>query len=401
MKRYQDSETGLFWEFEDDFDPLVSDNRNIPKTLTQIVKEKPTETSVWHNSTWIEKDKAPQGYVAPISSIPSYNPAWMAHLSPYSAIIKDENSLLKLTLDHINNNSYNGSELAKVVGTLPVRGLNGFDALISYDGAIAIPQCEAVSTRAKAIEKLNEILCCLLIGGIHAETLTSSELAIGSIYNKDQLFSNSASSIHSNLRNNWASPNERFLPLIHPRVLKLNDLQKAFEQGQKCLRNIPQISPFFIINGYTSLANQNNIDALNNLWIAIEQLTSYLWDKIYLKNSYSNHVKQLHTKYQSKIKNNEIRAKHEILQAANIISSSSLSILNIARRARNDLAHQGITPIRKIIVELWTILPELVEKASSQFNLGIRNIKLSKFDMDWEKPLRTNFDEWNELQNKI
>ena len=54
MKHYQDTQTGQIYAFEDNFDPFISDNRNIPKTLTKIIKNKPTDTSVWCNGGWIE-----------------------------------------------------------------------------------------------------------------------------------------------------------------------------------------------------------------------------------------------------------------------------------------------------------------------------------------------------------
>ena len=42
MKHYQDTQTGQIYAFEDDFNPFTSDNRNIPKTLTDVIKNKLT-----------------------------------------------------------------------------------------------------------------------------------------------------------------------------------------------------------------------------------------------------------------------------------------------------------------------------------------------------------------------
>src|SRR5690606_25905649 len=110
---------------------------------------------------------------------------------------------------------------------------------------------------------LNEILCCLLLGGIHAEVLHPHELDVGTLYEKRSLFSN-LPSLHNQLRCNWASISERYLPLMHPRVLHFNDLRLAYNAGQEIIKSIPSFTPFFLLNGYTSLINQNNNDALNN-----------------------------------------------------------------------------------------------------------------------------------------
>ena len=158
MKHYQDTQTGQIYAFEDDFNPFTSDNRNIPKTLTDVIKNKLTETSVWYEGNWIEKSDAPFDYVEPISSVPSYNPAWMVHLRPYSAIVSDNKKQISFSLEQINENSYVGMELSEVVGILPLGINEGLNALVSYDGAIAIPQSNSFSTRSEGVAKLNEIL---------------------------------------------------------------------------------------------------------------------------------------------------------------------------------------------------------------------------------------------------
>lgn len=397
MKHYQDTQTGQIYAFEDNFNPFISDNRNIPKTLTDIIKTKPTDTSVWYEGNWIELSDAPIDYVEPTSSVPSYNPAWMVHLRPYSAIVSDSKKQLNFSLEQINENSYDGMQLSEVVGILPLEIDEGLVALVSYDGAIAIPQCNAFSTRSEGIAKLNEILCSLLLGGIHAEVLHSHELVIGSLHKKTNLFANTPS-FHTQLRSNWASITELLEPLMYPRVLSVDNLKKAFSEGQEIIRSIPQFSPFFLLNGYTSLTNQNNSDALNNLWIVVEQLTEILWLNQYSRNSssYSPNVNKRHDQLKFKIDNNIISAKHELLKLSEIIKNKIYQKLNRVRRARNDLAHKGIPPKREVIIELWDVLLELFEIATYRRNIGMRVLRIGQ-EINWGIPRSTNFDEWQEL----
>src|SRR5690606_17404687 len=53
------------------------------------------------------------------------------------------------SLDQINNNSYDGMQLSKVIGILSLE--DNLDVLISYDGGIAIPQSEKFSKRVDGI----------------------------------------------------------------------------------------------------------------------------------------------------------------------------------------------------------------------------------------------------------
>ncbi|TCH65391.1 hypothetical protein [Acinetobacter sp. ANC 4862] len=397
MKHYQDTQTGQIYAFEDDFNPFISDNRNIPKTLTDVIKNKPTDTSVWYWGDWIEKSDAPFDYIEPISSVPSYNPAWMVHLRPYSAIVNDSKKQISLSLEQINENSYVGMELSEVVGILPLGINEGLDALVSYDGAIAIPQCNSFSTRSEGIAKLNEILCSLLLGGIHAEVLHSHELEIGSLYEKTTLFSYTPS-LHTRLRLNWASITERLEPLMSPRVLSFGNIEKSFFEGQDVIKSLTRFTPFFLINGYTSLINQNNNDALNNLWIVVEQLTEILWINIYKKQKfkYPLRVQKCHTNLKGAINRKSIHAKHKLLRLSKIITRDTYKILDRARDTRNDLAHRGLQADRKVIIELWDTLSELFEIATSRENLGIRALKVGG-EINWDIPSSTNFNEWQEL----
>jgi hypothetical protein len=401
MKHYQDTETGIIHAFDDDYDPVTANNRNIPATLTEAIKPRPTESHVWHQGDWIRQEDAPPGYTPPISSIPSYNPAWIAHLRPYTAVLRDETSRLSVTLDQINTNSYDGKRLAEVVATLPLGAACRIDALVSYDGAIAIPQCEAFPSKVDGVEKLNEILCSLLLGGIHAEVLHSDGLVIGSLEEKKRLFAYTPS-LHTQLRLNWASPADRLPPLINPRVLMVNAMQRAFEQGQEVIRAIYNFSSFFLLNGYTAMVYQNNSDALNNLWIAVEQLTEYLWVERYIKNkdAFPARVAKFHARVNWAIQRDQIWAKQQLLRLSKIISKECHKALSHARDKRNDLVHEGVVPDYQTIDALWGALPELIEVASGIGKLGIAGLR-GGGPINWDIPAKTNFDEWIELASTL
>lgn len=401
MKHYQDTETGMIHAFEDDYDPLTSNNRNIPDTLTQAIKVKPTDSHVWHQGDWIKPDDAPTNYSPPISSVPSYNPAWMAHLRPYTAVLSDLTSQLDVTLEQINANSYDGKRLAEVVAVLPLGTPSGIDALISYDGAIAIPQCEDFPTKADGIAKLNEILCSLLLGGVHAEALHADGLVVGSLQDKAMLFAYTPC-VHTQLRLNWAALSERSHPLMHPRVLMLDAIQAAYVQGQQVIEALHNFSPFFLLNGYTAMVYQNNSDALNNLWIAVEQLTAYIWTERYLKNNnaFPARIARCHAKISRAVQQDQIWAKQQLLRLSKIISKECHKALSQTRVERNKLVHQGIVPSDQAIDALWKALPELIEVASEIGKLGMKGLRGGS-SFNWNIPARTNFDEWVDLASKI
>jgi hypothetical protein len=397
MKSYQDTETGAIHAFDDGIEPSTLNNRNIPTTLSAVIKPKPSGMHVWYQGDWIKQEEAPLGYTQPVSSIPSYNPAWMAYLYPYTAIHRDEASGLNISLGQINSNSYDGNKLAEVVASLPLSTESELPALISYDGAIAIPQCEDFPSNADGVSKLNEILCSLLIGGIHAEVLHSDSLAVGSLENEVRLFAYTPS-LHTQLRLNWASLSDRLQPLMSPRVLTVTGVQESYRQGQQVVKAIHNFSPFFLLNGYTALTYRNNNDALNNFWIVVEQLTGYLWEENYEKNKGARHrrVTQCEAKLKKRPGLGTIVAKHKLLRLSKIISKCCQKALSEARVKRNELVHRGLVPDILVVEALWMVLPELIEVASGIQALGLRKLRGNGSD-NWAIPERLNFDEWKKL----
>lgn len=401
MKEYQDTETGQIYAFGDDFDPFTEDNRNLPKTLSVIVKPKPDDSHVWYQCAWIKQEDAPIDYTQPISSVPSYNPAWIAHLRPYTAVHRAIASGLNITLEQIDSNSYDGSKLAEIVTLLPLGNPSGIPALVSYDGAIAIPQCSDFPSRVDGVYKLNEILCSLLLGGIHVEVLRAEELVIGALHNKNCLFAYTPS-LHTSLRLNWAASVDCVKPLMNPRVLIVDEMHKAFHQGQHIIQSIASFSPIFLLNGYIAMVYRNNSDALNNLWITVEQLTEHIWNEQYLKkkDSFPEKVAKAHLKAERQKKLGSIYTKHELLCLSDIFSNDCYRELDRARRKRNILVHTGAVPDSGLVEQLWNVMPELIEVASGSEALGLRRLSGGVVE-NWDMPVRTDFSEWENLAKTL
>ncbi|MGY2259280.1 hypothetical protein [Pseudomonas sp. SDO55104_S430] len=400
MKHYQDTETGCIYGFEDDIDPFTLNNPNLPVTLSKIIKPKPDETYVWYQGDWMSQDEAPPEYEPPAPfSLPS-SAGWTAYLRPYSAVHRDETSNLNISLLQVNTNSYNGGKLAEVVTYLPLNIPSGLPALISYDGAIVIPQCDEFPDKSEGVKKLNEILCSLLLGGIHTEILPVNESA-PSILRDGGLFTHSPC-FHGQLRHNWASPSERMQPLMHPRVLMVSEIQEAYNQGQMAIHAVPNLHPFFLLNGFTSMIYRNTSDALSNLWIAVEQLTDHLWKENYTKHksTFSPRVAKFHRHAKGNNKKIEnICSKHQLLRLSKIISKECYVGLKLARLKRNKLVHTGAVPTQEIIERLWCALPELIEQASNVRPLGARRFTGSGMG-GWTIG-ETNHDEWKELASHL
>lgn len=400
MKTYQDTETGKLHAFEDGVDPFVLNNRNIPATLSEMVIPQPSNSHVWFNGNWVQDTEVPKGYKPPISSIPAYNPAWVAFLNPYTFVLHDEAEKMEISLEQLNSNSYDGNKLSEVVATLPLTNVSNIDALISFDGAITIPRNIDYPSEKIALDNINRILCALLLGGVHAEVISPRELFSGMLENKKSIFI-FQNELHSRLRQKWASMQERIV-LITPRIIHSHELRDAYAHGMKILSTVKNLSPFFLLHGYTALVFQNRSDALSSLWITVEQLTSFLWKSHFLSNP-EFHPANMKNRLDSLRQDNRTwstSVKHELLWQTKVLSEECYAALTSARRQRNNLVHEGVVPESEVIKNLWVCMFELLESAS-----GIQPIKMRHLvPLDLPElgfPEKINFKEWEILSEKL
>lgn len=412
MKTYQDTETGMLHAVEDGVDPFRLNNRNIPTTLSETVIPKPSESHVWHEGTWVKDSEVPVGYKPPVSSVSIYNPAWISFLFPPGIVVlPDTEDKFELTLEQVNTNSYNGNKLSEIALTLPVvNGTGPLPALICYDGALAIPMNAIHSSAEIAVNTINRIMGAIFLGGICVEATDSRKIECGSLSEGGRNIFSNMTSAHNRLRNNCASITE-VIVLSHPKIIRESEFRGAYLEGNKVLDAINNFSPAFLLRGHSALRDWNVGDALSNLWIVVEQLTCFLWEHRFLAIP-DFHPKKMKNRIKSLKQDNRTwstSVKHEILWQAKELSEDCYAALSLARKARNDLVHEGKIPAYVVVENLWIVLFELLETASGVSLNGMRQSTTFENPITRKRAFlkhmppgfpdsgqlpKTNFDEW-------
>jgi len=394
MKHYQDTVTGQVYAFSehDNVEKLMQTRRNIPKTLTDKVKEHPSDNHIWHNGDWINKKDKPIDYKEPISEIPSYDPAWITFLFEPLALISKTKDDFVVSLDEINTNLYDTRILSKFVAKLKDYDENSqLDILVTFDGSIMLPVDENYNTPEKAINKFNEIIGALFLGGILVKPIDLTKLHQGCILEDGGSNFSYTPSPNNDFRNKSASITER-IKAHHPNHIQVEEFIGDYNFGINILKQI-NFSPMFLALGYFYLNQGKIAESLSNLWIVIEQLTDFLYkSKI--------DISMAKVLNRALPKNINIKTKHDILHEIKIINEKTFQILKSNRTDRNKLLHNGIIPDRENVIKLWTILLDLLEVAidikleklqkNSKMILN-RNLDSHIKDIT---PKKTNFEQW-------
>ncbi len=396
MKHYQDTKTGNIYAFNDnvDIENEIQNNRNIPKTLSSNIKQKPSNSHIWHNENWIHEKDKPLDYKEPISDIPAYNPAWVSFLFKEGTILFDSQNKFEVTLNQINNNTYKGDELAKVIMTLPNDDKKCIlNILITVDGSIMIPLNDIYSTQELAVNKINEIISALFLGGINLNAIHLGDLEQGKLLDGGNYGFSYKPSIYNRFRLNGSSISERAM-LISPDYINIETIKNAYTIGIDLMKTI-NFNPIFLVQGYHSMQFWKTADALSNLWIVVEQLTDLIWN---------SHV-DIKIKNILKKTNVNIETKHKVFKEYEIINESTFQTLLQNRRSRNKLLHEGKLPEHSLVEKLWIVLFKMFEIVSDKklddlFKLTVneKTQQIHKFQSNsYNKninPQNINFDDW-------
>jgi hypothetical protein len=195
--------------------------------------------------------------------------------------------------------------------------------------------------------------------------------------------------------------------LDKPKNIPISKFQAAYSQGSTTLRKLASLTPTFLLRGFTELRYHNWSDALASFWICIEQITVILWEQFFL-NVPAFHP-QVPVKARQKSLDEDNRTwstavKHEILFQVGVITEEQFNYLIPARKARNELVHQGKIPAQEIVRGLYEAVLQLIEKAASCDGLSIRNLSAQKeeeWDEEFEKSRTLTFSAWERLSEQL
>ena len=220
--------------------------------------------------------------------LPGEDICWVGYLYPFTMIVPNGESPLAVPLDEINNNSYNYGQLCRIIGNAPVADLPDLDILICYEGAIALPAAGKYSKKAIAVNYFNYLFACLLLGDLEIEAVDTRDVVTGTLHESRLIwpvgFGDSASSrMHAKLRMRLGNSIDNII-LSNPRHIYLSAFKQKIGFGAQIFATISNLTPTFLIKGFTELKYNNWSTALSNLWICIEQLTDFLWTEKMLQS---------------------------------------------------------------------------------------------------------------------
>ena len=93
-------------------------------------------------------------------------PIIIGNCAPFRLVMRKED-VWNPTLEQINNRKYDYVKLCRISMFLDI-GIAPYSLAIGFDGSLILPAIEEFRNRDNAVNKLNEVLGVLLLGGIYS-----------------------------------------------------------------------------------------------------------------------------------------------------------------------------------------------------------------------------------------
>src|SRR6185503_1582651 len=107
-------------------------------------------------------------------------PVIIGNYAPFRLVLREGESW-NPTLEQVNNNEYDYVKLSRMSTFIDI-GIAPFSLGVSFDGSLVLPATKEFRLQETALDKFNETLGILLLGGIYCEAVQPTDISYGSLF---------------------------------------------------------------------------------------------------------------------------------------------------------------------------------------------------------------------------
>lgn len=267
-------------------------------------------------------------------------------------IIEREIDKWNPTLKEINSLEYDYVKLNRMSTFIDI-GIAPFSLGIGFDGSLVLPATTDFRTKENALEKFNQTLGILLLGGIYSESIIPDNISYGTLFFDGYIKIHGGSSglvagFHKSIRSKLVGTIDS-IKLLNPKSFKTSEIEKAYKIGKEIIENLPNLSVNMLLDGTSYYVRNQWSESLIFLWTSVELLVNQIWEQKIIKDKIEG-VIEGRTDFLKDYRTWTTSNRIETLFQKGFIPFAVYKLLNIARKTRNDFIHNG-RPLNKEKVE--------------------------------------------------
>lgn len=271
-------------------------------------------------------------------------PVIIGNYAPFRLVLRDTDSWTP-TLEQINSREYDYVKLCRLSCFIDI-GIAPFSLGISFDGSLVLPASADFRTRESALDKFNETLGVLLLGGIYSEAVQPTDISFGTLFFDGYVKQHNGgtgheASFHKAIQTKYVSTLD-VISLLEPKKILNTELEEAYKKGKEHFSKLDKLSPSLLLNGTSNYVKHQWGEGLIFLWTSVEQVVNIIWTKEIIKNEIENDaVIEGRSKFLKDFRTWTTSTKIELLYQKGFLKTDQYKLLNKARKSRNDFVHNG------------------------------------------------------------
>ena len=275
-------------------------------------------------------------------------PCLVSFLHPFRIVDAPKSPKWTVSLEQINTGTWDYVALHEIVGGIDVGLESPYHMVVCRDGGLALPPVLDLRKDQAAVEFFNRCLASILLGGIYCEAITLDSLDLGFVLDWKYVRTTTCASAAANrfhflIRGQHPSSLDA-IALDEPRTIMFDEVVKAAHKGRLVLEKVPSVRGEFLLKGVTGYARRDWGTALTNLWIVVEQLTTHLWFSKIIDPARESPIIPGRIGSLRDNRTWTVATRHEMLFQMGLFEVDLYEPLAEARKARNQLSHDGKHP---------------------------------------------------------
>ena len=275
-------------------------------------------------------------------------PCLVSYLHPFRIVDAPKSPKWSVSLEQINTGTWDYVALHEIVGGIDVGLEAPYHMIVCRDGGLALPPVHDLRKDQAAVEFFNRCLASILLGGLYCEAITLDGLDFGVVLDWKYVRTTTCASAASNrfhflIRGQHPSAFDA-IALDEPRTIMIDELVTAAHKGRLVLEKVPGVRGELLLKGVTGYARRDWGTALTNLWIVVEQLTTHLWFGKIVDPAREPPIIPGRIDNLRDNRTWTVATRHEMLFQMGLFERDLYESLAEARKARNQLSHDGKHP---------------------------------------------------------
>lgn len=258
-------------------------------------------------------------------------------------IVERETDNWNPSLEQINGREYDYVKLNRMSTFIDI-GISPFSLGIGFDGSLVLPATKDFSVKENSLEKFNQTLGILLLGGIYSESVQPDNISYGTLFFNGYIKIHGGSTgliagFHKSIRNKLVGTMDS-ISLLNPISLSTKEIEIAYKNGKDIFDKLPNLSPNMLLDGTSNYVSNQWSESLIFLWTSIEQLINQIWEKEVIEKEIDG-VIEGRKSFLKDFRTWTTSTRIEALFQKDIIPIEVYKLLNLARKTRNDFIHNG------------------------------------------------------------